>query len=158
MTSLICWGDGCMPALCCYARTPPPKLSWCFGDGGSIDEIGAHAAACCAPFTYENSEVPSVRGAPLLLGKSSASNLSVHIFLQAFLQDRFAVLRLLESSDRFWPAERNSTVFLAVDDGIARDRLKSIFIPSIDRGFSVVESTYCSGRQASKRYKEKLLQ
>ncbi|CAE8617491.1 unnamed protein product [Polarella glacialis] len=162
-----CWGAGYMPELCCYARIPQNKLAWCFGGGGSDNEMDEYAAACCAPFTYENTEVPLIRGAPLLLEKSSASNLSVHIFLQTFHEDKFAVLQLLESIDRFWPTEWNSTVFLAVDAtdadeefcaSISRDDVRCIFTPSIGRGSSVVDPIEFSGRSASKRYKEQLLQ
>ncbi|CAE7555362.1 AG118 [Symbiodinium natans] len=159
----LCWGGGYLPQLCCYARLPKERRTWCFGDGTLADELWGR---CCAPFRGVRIAVaaPPLPSTPTA---STAVHRVVHIFLQTYHKDRFVLLPFLSSVELFWPKEWNSTVFVAVDVGPEdselcselQGRAECLVVPPIDRKKSLwVDSIEWSGRAVSRRYKEQLLQ
>ena len=150
-----CWGGGYLPQHCC-PRVSGERLQWCFGSDVDLDTV----ENCCRRYR----ELPSGTVAPLATPRRP--QISVHIFLQSFHEDAFALHSFLDSVERFWPKKWSSRVFVAVDDSPADTRMCSellgratcIQTASIPRRSVRMDAIEWSGRNASARYRRDLLQ
>ena len=153
-----CWGGGYVPQICCDRHITIERLTWCFGD--VVDDIVEH---CCGRYL---AHPPAGSVSPALRHASLDHDISVHIFLQSFHGDRFAVLPFVESVERFWPQKWKSKIFMAVDDSTedrhmcaeVSPRVICIYTPSLPRRGSAIDSIEWSGRSVSQRYRTQLLQ